>query len=169
MGAPVWIESHNRLIDLSSISDCDEGCLLNNSTKNAKCFFIICTQSEIVLDIPPAYELEPVDFRKQTTLEEKNCETDSKGDQTYDKWVQTDFIETETVSCFADLPPTNREPTYSESALERVLRHMSAHLHRIQLQQWLAEQPQRNASFSIRPVQTKTIYRAIFNKERVGF
>ncbi|KAF1763880.1 hypothetical protein GCK72_003826 [Caenorhabditis remanei] len=153
--------------DLSSISDCDEECLLNISTKNSKCFFIISTQPEIVLEIPPAYELEEVDVRKQKTLEEKNCETDSRGDQTYDKWVQTEFIEMESFSCLADLPPTYREATYTESALERVLRHMSAHLHRIQLQQWLADQPQRNASFHIKPVQTKTIFEAVYNRERL--
>lgn len=45
---------------------------------------------------------------------------------------------------------------------------MSAHLHRAQLQQWLAEQPLRNASFHIKPVQTKTIYRAVYNKEKVS-
>ncbi|EGT41721.1 hypothetical protein CAEBREN_14653 [Caenorhabditis brenneri] len=154
--------------DLSSISDCDEECLLNISTKNSKCFFIVSTLPEVVLEIPPAYEPEVVDDKKQKTLEEKNCETDSKGEQFYDKWVQTEFIEMETFSCFADLPPTYRVATYSESALERVLRHMSAHLHRLQLQQWFAEQPQRNASFYIKPVQTKTIYRAVYNKERVS-
>lgn len=119
--------------------------------------------------------------RKQKTLEEKNCETDQKGEDKSDKWVQTDAIEMQVISslfrevlrsfqseeCFADLPPTFREATYTESALERVLRHMSAHLHRAQLQQWFAEVPQRNASFHIKPVQTRTIYKAVYNEEKV--
>ncbi|CAI2334890.1 unnamed protein product [Caenorhabditis sp. 36 PRJEB53466] len=154
--------------DLSSVSDCDEECLLNLSTKKCKCFFIQTTHPEVVFEIPPAYELELPDVKsvKQKTLEEKTCETDSKGDDQYDKWVQTDTIEMQSEECSVDLPPTTREATYSESALERVLRHISAHLHRAQLQQWLAEQPARNASLTLNPSKRARSMRQLIMRKR---
>ncbi|CAI5440760.1 unnamed protein product [Caenorhabditis angaria] len=155
--------------DLSSISDCDDNeCFLKLSTKNNKSFTIQATSVYLICSIPSAYEPETEETTKQKRLEEKSCGTESKNEEKSDKWVQTDETEIDTKSSFADLPPTYREAEYDESALERILRHISAHLHRSQLQQWMSEMPEKNASFHIRPVQAPNIFQATYNYTMVS-
>ncbi|CAB3411122.1 unnamed protein product [Caenorhabditis bovis] len=124
--------------DLPPLADCDEDCLLKLSSKNKRSIILQATPVDFLIEIRPGYapEIDENPRLTQKRLEERSCMTDGSHLEQSDKWVQTDEVEVESKGCYAELPPTYRPEDYDESALERILRHISAYIHKQQVGQF---------------------------------